>query len=214
VEVLGGRHLDGIGLLLAAAAGAAFSSSTVILRISKRLGEIKAPPLVAAFGRLGARACAALDDEGSPDRAVLLENLRFVLGQPLLDREHKRATALAREAERLAAREPLWKEKVTAERQSPELALASLHEVEVKLALERAGQAQRRLLELIDRLAHPGGADEEQTLGHRRLGDVLAGLGAPLLRNTSTEILSAGREALAITSAMEAVSAPALRAQR
>ena len=214
LEVVGGGRMEGIGLLLAATAGAAFSSSTVILRISKRIGEIKANPLLSTFARLGSLACAALDDESSPDRALLLENVRFLLGEPLLDRASKRAAALAREAERLAAKEPLWKGGAAEECKSPELALFSLHELQVKLALERAKQASERLLELIDRLAHPGGSGEEQIIGHRRLGYVIAGLGAPLLRKTSTELLSAGREAMAMTAALAAVPAPPARPAR
>ena len=202
IEVLGGGRLDGIGLLLAAVAGAAFSSTTVILRISKRIGETPSDTL-GALSRLGALACAALDDEASPDHPVLQGNVSFLCGEPLLERESKRAAALLKEAERLAGREPLWKGGAAADLETPDLALVGLYESQVKLGLSRSVQARERMLDLLDRLAHPGGAGEE-AIGYRRLGYVLAGLGAPMLRNTSTELLSAGREAMALTADADA----------
>jgi hypothetical protein len=202
LEVLGGGKLEGTGMLLAAVAGAAFSSSTVILRVSKRIGEIKANPLLAAFARLGGLACAALDDESSPDHTALMENQRFLVGEPLLEREVKRAAALCKDVEKLA-REPIWKGG-PGDLQSPDLALVTLHEAQMKQAFQQAVQARERLADMLDRLAHPGGSGEEETIGHRRLGYVLAGLGAPLLRSASTELLSAGREAMAMTAAMAA----------
>ncbi len=183
-----------LGLLLASVAGAAFSSSSVALRMSKRVGSVFAAEAHEALARLGGRVRAALDDEGSAERALLLENTEALLGAPLLAAEHKRAASLTKEVERWSAKEPLWRAAPDGVR-PPDHALATLHAQKVKVALDAAAGARDRLLAILERLGQAGAGEREQRLGAERLGLVVAAFGMALLQGGETELLSLGRDA-------------------
>ena len=213
LEVVGGGRLEGIGLLLAAAAGAAFSSSTVILPASASASARSRPaPLLNTFARL---ALARLRRPRRPGLGRPRSRCSTTCASCSASRcsigPAKRAAALApRGRAPLAAREPLWKGEAAAECKSPELALFSAcTKLQVKLALERAAQAGERLLELIDKLAHPG------RLGTRSSRSAIAAWAtcwpAWARRSCATprpSSLSAGREAMAMTAALAAVPPP------
>jgi len=195
IELIGGGKLDGIGMLLASVAGAAFSTSSVVLRISTRAAEKGAKDTFGVLPRLGALIAAVLDDQNAPDRGAVMANLAWILGEDLLHEEQSRAGALAREFERQTAKDPLWKTSPGSP-ELPDLALINLHLRRVHEGLLQGGPARDRLLQIFQKLAKPGDRPEERQLGFRRLGYAAAGLGMPLVRSTSTELLSAAREAV------------------
>jgi hypothetical protein len=185
-----------LGLLLASVAGAAFSSGSVALRMSKRVAGVFAAEAHGALERLGDRVRATLADASAPDHKALTENARWLLGELLLSEEAKRAATVVKEVERWSGKDTLWKTAGADAPRPPDLALATLHAYRVKVAMEQAGQARARLFAILERLGHAGEGERERRLGAERLGLTVAAFGMPLLQSSSTELLSLGREAL------------------
>ena len=196
IQALGGGNLDGAGTLLAAVAGAAFSPSSIVLRMSKLVGEIKEASTLSALARLGELVAPLLADETSAEGKALLAAIRTVLGEDLLKEEVRRCLAMSREMEKPLAKEPLWKTSSGAP-VNPDVALLALHEARVEHTAAQALLARERLLHILEKLANAGERSSEKVIAARRLGCAIAGLGMPLLRSTSTDLLSAAREALA-----------------
>lgn len=200
LEALRGQGCgEPLGLLLASVAGAAFSSSSVAIQLSKRVGGVFAVEAHEALVRLGERLRAALADPSSADRKLLAENARWLLGEVLLSEEVKRAAALVKEVERWSARDPLWR-GAGSDPRPPDLALATFHAHRVKVALDSAAGARERLLAILERLGQAGSGEREQRLGAERIGLAVAGLGMPLLHGGDTELLSLGRDAIKLLS--------------
>jgi hypothetical protein len=191
LHAIGGGRADGIGMLFASVAGAAFSPMAVTLRISKIAGNL--PPVEQEFlSRLGELAASALERPKSGDGAAVLGNLRRLLGQELLDAEAKRNDELGRSMRRLA-KEPLWPSSKV---EAPDVALVQLHGAMVAHCRKQAAAAERRMLAVLEKLAYAGQQGENRGIAYRRLGYAFAGIGPALLRSASTEILSAAREAM------------------
>jgi hypothetical protein len=196
IQALGEAALEGVGILFAAAAGAAFSPSTVVLRLTQRVAAIRATPVLDALARLGTAAVVTLEDTGAKDRATLLDNLGGIFGAHLLEQELKRTAALVKEVERLSSKDPLWRHGPDSS-ETPDLALVTLHLMKVQGALSQTAPAVERSLAVFYKLAYAGATPEEQRIAARRMGYAVAALGMPFLRGTSTDLLSAGRDALA-----------------
>lgn len=197
LTALGGGNLPGIGTLMASVAGAAFSTSAVVLRISKLAGDLGGD-VGAAVSRVGQLGMAALANPSTGDGKVLEQNIKDVLGRPLLTDEEKRSAELGRAFERRAAKDPLWPGKgKEQELERPELALHGLYHDLVARAGQQTAAAEVRLFEIMGALAHAGNDGQNLAIAHRRFGYTLIGMGMPLLRGASTEMLSAAREALA-----------------
>ncbi|MCC6750989.1 MAG: hypothetical protein IT371_25255 [Deltaproteobacteria bacterium] len=189
-----GVELPGMGALLAAMAGAAFSPSTVVLKLSKRAGEVSGEA-AAALERLGVRAARALAHPGQGDGPALAEGLSQLVGEPLLAAELRGWATAARSLGKGALRVPLYRDLGAVEQ--PDAALVELHRAKLEHAARHAVAARRRVLLILHKLAYEGAHGEHRTAAARRLGYAVAGLGMTLLRSGSTELLSTGREALA-----------------
>ena len=195
LELLEGGNLEGAGTLMAAVAGAAFSTSAVVLRLSMKTGAVKSTQLQGALPRLGVQIARALEDETSANGQHLLANIRWVLGIDLLAQELERINAAAKEIERSLTKDPLWSSRAEGPR-SPDVALWELHRARVTETLGAAQAAEGRLKDILHQLAASGTGGGDQRKSHARLGYAVASLGMPLLRSTSTELLSAGREVI------------------
>lgn len=191
LHAAGGGCLDGIGTLCAAAGGAAFSAMAVTLKLSKVVSGLSSPQQEACQ-RLGELAASALADARSADGTTLTANIHSMLGGALLEVAARRAEDLVHVARRLN-KQPLWTDTAAA----PDLALARLHRSLLQNCQRQSEAARRRLLEIFARLAYEGQQQDNRALAHCRLGYAVAGLGTALLRSTSTDLLSAGREAVA-----------------
>jgi len=163
-----------------------------------KTGAVQSTELQGALPRLGALVARALEGE-TEDSQHLIANIRWVLGLELLALELERINAATKPIERTLAKDPLWSGKGEGTTR-PDAAIWELHRARVSETLAAARQAERRLMEILHQLAAAGGGGEDQRKSHARLGYAVASLGMPLLRSASTELLSAGREAI---SAME-----------
>ncbi len=199
LELLEGGNLEGVGTLMAAVAGAAFSTSAVVLRISMKTGAVQSTQLQGALPRLGALIARCLDDEDTADGQNFKANIQWTLGIDLLAQELERLNAASKQIERSLTKDPLWHTKGEGPR-SPDAVLWELHHIRVIETLAAAKTAQARLMVILGQLAASGSSGEDQRKSHARLGYAVASLGMPLLRSTSTELLSAGRE---VVSALE-----------
>jgi hypothetical protein len=188
------RSMPGLGTLLAAAAGAAFSPMAVTVQISKAAGELPAGA-AEPLSRLGELFSAALA-EGSETRTLIHRNAGRLLGGALLVQEETRAAKLIRKIRRRSDAEPLWATRRGAP-PPPDIATARLHRKIVTLVSEEVGAGAKRLMAILDRLAYPGKAGENKPLAAQRLGYVGAALGVELVKDAGAHLTDASREAAA-----------------
>jgi hypothetical protein len=187
----GGRH-DGVGTICASMAGAAFSPMAVTLRISKIVGGLGTAQKDACE-RLGTLAQEALSRPKSGDGAAMMANIRRVLGAEVVSAAARQLEETVGRIKRLT-REPIWIGGSTAE--TPDQVLVGLHRSLLSHAKRQAEAAEQRLFGIIDKLAYAGKQGENLALGMQRLGYAVACFNMALLRSASTELLSAGREAV------------------
>jgi hypothetical protein len=192
LRTLGRPPPEGVGVLLAAVAGAAFSPAAVLVRVSKLAAERPSPAQREALSQLGQRVRGLLSEDGD-DARKLRDNLRHLLGLELLRSEEKRAEELLRAVEKLAAKAPIW--RAPADVEGMDLVLARLHVRLIGQALLQGEAAGARLHEHLERLAATGQNNEHSLVASLRLGYVVAGLGVGILRGVGTDLLSLGREA-------------------
>lgn len=190
---MGRPPLEGIGTMMAAVVGAAYSLSSVYLQIGKLSSTLASLEQQNLFTRLGKMLSPAISNRKSKNGPHLVKNLRRMLGLNVLQAECKRSADLVRSTERLVAKEPLW-EDGTAETISMDVILVHLHRSLVTQLLEHAQVAERRLWEILEMLAHEGKAAGSQQNAHLRIGYTLGAFGMECLRSMSTDILSLGRE--------------------
>lgn len=193
LDAVGGGRLEGIGTIAASMAGAAFSPMAVTVKVSKIVGELDTLQQESCE-RLGALVNAALQDRKSGDGAAIVANIRRVLGREAAEAAAKRADALVPLAKKLSKR-PLWPDAPSST-ESPDLVLAQLHRTLVQHALRQCAAAEKRMFDIIEKLAFEGKAGDNRSLAGRRLGYAVACFGMALLRSTRTDLLSAGREAV------------------
>jgi len=193
LNAVGGGRLEGIGTIAASMAGAAFSPMAVTVKVSKIVGELE-PLQQESCERLGALVNAVLQNRKSGDGAAIVANVRRVLGREAAEAAAKRAEALVPLAKKLSKR-PLWPDAPSST-ESPDAVLAQLHRTLVQHALRQCAAAEKRVFEIIEKLSFEGKAGDNRPLAARRLGYAVACFGMALLRSTSTDLLSAGREAV------------------
>ncbi len=199
LTVLDGGNLTGAGTLMASVAGAAYSTSAVVMRISKLTGELDSLA-AAALGRVGKLVIDALEDIETletEDGRALVKNLDDLLAIPLLAEEEKRTAELTRSFERRAGKGPLWKQAGKDDPERPDAALVNLHRVLIKRASQQAEAAKERMFAVLTALSYAGRDGANASVAQRRIGYTILALGMPLLKGTSTEMLSSAREALA-----------------
>jgi hypothetical protein len=185
--------LPGTGMLLAAVCGAAFSPSSVLLKLSKLAGGVSSARQRRLYGRLGQAVGAALSDRSQGDGAQIVANLREILGVSLLAHERERRDQQLRELGRDFARDPIW-QAGDSDPDPPDVVLVQLQRLLVDHLSRHAETALNRLLGQLQMLAYGGTKGASQKTANLRLGYAVAGLGMDLLRDTSTELLSLGRE--------------------
>ena len=189
---IGGESLAGIGTMMASAAGAAYSTSAVVLRLSKKAGDYGHDrPLT----RLGALAIDVILDIKAGDGETIWRNAGDLFGISRLADELKRIDQIIKARHRQTGKS-LWPENPNEETKRPDAALLELHRAQVSYAAKEAEVARARLYEILAALCNRGKDSSAETIAMRRLGYALAGIGAPLLRSTSTEMLSAAREVI------------------
>jgi hypothetical protein len=191
-----GSRLAGMGTLLAAVAGAAYSPSAVVLRLSKLSGELAEQSQTLALEHLGELLVPSLEDPQGEQGKFLLANIQRLLGVKLLKEHREQCSELERATVRLASKNPMFAMELEASAQ-PDVALVQLHAALVDHAYQQALLAEQRMFEILQALANAGTQGEYRRLAHLRLGYAIAGFGMELIRSSSnTELLSAGREAL------------------
>jgi hypothetical protein len=191
-----GRRLAGMGTLLAAIAGAAYSPSAVVLRLSKFSGELAEQSQTRALEHLGELLVPSLEDSHGEKGKVLLANIQRILGVKLLKEHREQCRELERATVRLASKKPMFAMELEATAQ-PDVALVQLHVALVDHAYQQALLAEQRMFQILQALANAGTQGEYRRLAHLRLGYAIVGFGMELIRSSSnTELLSAGREAL------------------
>jgi hypothetical protein len=191
-----GGNLVGMGTLLASVAGAAFSTSSVVMRLSRYAATIENIELREAVKQIGAQVIEALRGEKSPDGKVILANARQMLGLTLLEKETVRSAELLREMNKLCQKSPVWAVKGEKGRY-PDLALAEIYHFRVDGLRKESLAAFGRFLEILDQLAYEGERASMPHVAQGRVGYVVAGLGAPLVHGASNELVSLVREAIA-----------------
>ncbi len=188
----GGTQLEGIGTLLAAVAGAAYSASAVVVKISKAAADVPGSSSHDALVNLGELVSQALANPKSAESAKIADNLKRVVGAYDLKRAAKLSTEVTKGAAKLTSKQALWEEDTTL---SPDHAHSALFAAWTGQLSQLSTATVERMNEVLYKLAYAGKNNANQQIASRRLGYVFAGLGAELLCGTDTETLSAWRDA-------------------
>lgn len=201
IQLGDGLALDGMGIFWAAVAGASFSVSSVVVRISQQIARVRSDAQLNALKYLGIAIANALEHPEGVDCQAISMNLSTMLGIDRLEAEGKRCVELSRLAEKELEREPLWAGTDNPACKGdfrPDIAIIELHRRKLEAMQHHAVLARQRLLQIIDKLSYAGDQQASHELALRRVGYVIAGIGMPLLRSTSTDLMSAGREAIRV----------------
>lgn len=190
-----GATFEGIGTFLAAVAGAAYSPSAVVMRLSKLAGERPPPARQLALGRLGDRVATALRDSQQGSGAALYANLGRILGLELVRAHGASVVELERASKTMASRQPLWGKEGRGT-PAPDVALVQLHRKLLEQQQRQVVAARQLAWGILQQLAFAGKAGDNLANAQRRLGYAVAGFGAELVRGCDLELVSAAREVL------------------
>ncbi len=192
IAEIGRPPLGGIGTVLAAVVGAAYSLNTVLQKINKLSFDTFSEDQRALCIRLGQMLEGAVESRRTGNGAHMVTNLKRMLGIELLQAESKRCGELVKATERAAARAPTW--EGAAADDSLDVLLVRLHRARVTHLLEHAELAHQRLLEVLETLKHSTTETGGPRGAQQRLGYFFSALGPAAMRAMSTDILSVARE--------------------
>ena len=196
LQMTNGGNVPGFGTLLAAISGAAFSTSSIVLQMSRNSGSVKSSTLRHSMQQMGKLVIDALANPKGGDGKIMMMNARRLLGLVRLEVEKKRSAELMRDLQRWSAKDPIWpqyRDKV----QPIDHALVNLHARRLDECLRNGTSALARFCEILEKLSYEGDQSHSQQVAYGRIGYTVAGFGMAFLKGTSTELLSLGREVIA-----------------
>lgn len=180
----------GIGVFLAAVAGAAFSPQTVALEISRHLTQLDNK----AFEKLGRLCAESLAKPSSESGQLFVLQIKRMLGEKTLKDGLIEVQRIEHEISQHCQKAPIWSGvKISS---SPLLSMFQAHKAKIEYTLNLVPFAEARLSQILAKVAYAGAAKRDQVLAASRLGYVLAGLGSQLFVGQSEKLIEASKAAI------------------